>query len=116
MGHRILLVDDEAALRSMLVRVLRGEEYEVTEAADGFDGWALVQRTRFDLVITDNRMPRLNGPEFIRRLQDLHPTLPILRLSGSSHAEEERLDHVTTLLKPFDLDRLLDVVRSILVG
>lgn len=117
MAHRILLVDDELTLRTMLARALRLEEYEVTEATDGFDGWALARQTRFDLVVTDNRMPRLSGPEFIGRLRELYPTLPILRLSGSHGAESAEMPSgVTTLFKPFEIEGLLDAVRFILAN
>ena len=116
MAHRILLVDDETALRSLLGRALRLEDYEVIEAADGFEAWALARETRFDLIITDNRMPRLNGPAFISRVQDRYPTLPILRLSGSQGESEDTVSGVTTLHKPFEIDALLDVVRSVLAN
>jgi DNA-binding response OmpR family regulator len=116
MTHRILLVDDEKALRSLLGRALRLEDYEVIEAADGFEAWALARDTRFDLIVTDNRMPRLNGPAFIIRVQERYPTLPILRISGSQGGSEDTVSGVTTLHKPFEIDALLEVVRSVLAN
>lgn len=89
MAHRILFVDDEDTLRSIAARTLRFKEYEVVEASDGFEAWGLAKKTRFDLVITDSRMPPLSGAELMARLRELHPTLPILRLSDSRDSGSE---------------------------
>ena len=113
MAHRILLVDDEDTLRSIAARALRFKEYEVVEASDGFEAWGLAKKIRFDLVITDSRMPPLSGAELMSRLRDLRPTLPILRLSDSHDAGSQ--DSGThTLFKPFEIDDLVAVVDSLL--
>jgi two-component system, cell cycle sensor histidine kinase and response regulator CckA len=65
MAPRILLVEDEVALRSIATRALRLEAYEVIEACDGFEAWGFAKKTRFDLIITDSQMPRLSGSEFV---------------------------------------------------
>ena len=70
MAHRILLVDDEVALRTLVARALRFEEYEVVESADGLHAWQLVKERRFDLVITDSRMPPPSGSVLMARLRD----------------------------------------------
>jgi two-component system cell cycle sensor histidine kinase/response regulator CckA len=113
MAHRILLVEDEVALRSLAARALRLEEYEVTEACDGFEAWAIAKKTRFDLIITDSQMPRLSGSEFVARVRDLHPTLPILRICGSRYYGPEEIG-VRTLFKPFTIDDLTQMVGSML--
>jgi CheY-like chemotaxis protein len=115
MAHRILLVEDEAALRSIAARALRGEAYEVTEASDGFEAWGLAKKTRFDLIITDSQMPRLSGSEFVARVRDLHPTLPILRICGSHYYGPQEVA-VRTLFKPFTIDELTQIVGSMLVN
>jgi two-component system sensor histidine kinase/response regulator len=109
---RILLVDDEDTFLSIAARALRSNGYEVVEAPDGLEAWALAQWTRFDLVITDNRMPHLSGAELVARLRERQPTLPILRLSGSHDRPEE--GGVRTLFKPFSTDQLVAAVRSLL--
>jgi DNA-binding response OmpR family regulator len=116
MAHRILLVDDKDTLRSIAARALRFKEYEVVEATDGFEAWGLAKKTRFDLVITDSRMPPPSGSELMARLRDLRPTLPILRLAGSHDADSEGVPSgTTTLFRPFEIDDLIATVRSLLV-
>ena len=115
MAHRILFVDDEDTLRSIAARALRFKEYEVVEASDGFEAWGLAKKTRFDLVITDSRMPPLSGAELRARLRDLHPRLPILRLSdGHDAGSEEMPSGMATLFKPFESDDLVAAVGSLL--
>ena len=115
MAHRILFVDDEDTLRSIAARALRFKDYEVVEASDGFEAWGLAKRTRFDLLITDSRMPPLSGSEFMARLRDLYPTLPILRLSdGRDVGAEGMPSGMATLFKPFEMDDLVAAVGSLL--
>ena len=115
MAHRILFVNDEDALRSNAARALRFKEYEVVEASDGLEAWALAKNTRFDLVITDSRMPPLSGAELMSRLRDLHPTLPILRLSeGHEVGSDGMPSGMATLFKPFEMDDLIAAVSSLL--
>ena len=64
MAPRILLVEDEDTLRSLAARALRLQEYEVTEACDGFEAWGLAKKTRFDLIITLCDKVREICPEF----------------------------------------------------
>ncbi len=113
MARRILFVDDEDTLRSIAARALRFKEYEVVEASAGFEAWGLAKKTRFDLVITDSRMPPLSGAELMARLRDLQPTVPILRLSDSHDAGSEE-SGTRTLFKPFEVDDLVAAVGSLL--
>ena len=114
MSPHILVVDDEGVLRSIIVRALRLDRFDVTEAVDGGDGWRRAQQTRFDMVITDSRMPEMSGAQFAGRVRALYPLLPILHLSGSHSMVEPMPDGVPTLFKPFDLERLLEVVHALL--
>ena len=115
MAHRILLVDDEVAIRTVVARALRFEEYEVVESADGLHAWQLVKERRFDLVITDSRMPRLTGYQLTALVRELHPTIPILRLSGSHNSGSDEIG-IRTLFKPFEMPDLVEAVRSLLAG
>jgi DNA-binding response OmpR family regulator len=115
MAHRILLVDDEVALRTFVARALRFEEYDVVEAADGLHAWKLVKESSFDLVVTDSRMPHLNGYQLTALVRELHPTMPILRLSGSHNTGSNEIG-IRTLFKPFEIPDLVKAVRSLLAG
>ncbi len=80
-----MVVNDEPALCELVARLLWDEGYEVVKACDGLAGWDLVGRAAesFDLVVTDSRMPGMSGTEFIHRLREHNPTLPIVHISGS---------------------------------
>jgi DNA-binding response OmpR family regulator len=117
MALRILLVEDEAALRSIAARAFRSEEYEVIEAPDGLQAWKLAKESRFDLLITDSRMPHLSGTQLAVLVRELHPTMPILRISGSQDPRAEPMpSSMATLFKPFSPDDLVAAVRSLLLA
>ena len=113
MAPRILLVDDEAALRNVAARALRSEGYEVIEVPDGLQAWPLAKESRFDLLITDSRMPHLSGTQLAVLVRELHPTIPILRISGSPGSGHDE-SGMATLFKPFRIDNLVATVRSLL--
>jgi DNA-binding response OmpR family regulator len=113
MARRILLVEDEVAVRSIAARALRAKEYEVIEAADGLQAWALAKQSRFDLLITDSKMPHLSGTQLTVLVRELHPSIPILRICGSHSFGPEELG-VRTLFKPFTIDELTRLVGSML--
>ena len=115
MAHRILLVEDEVALRSLAARALRSEEYEVIEAPDGLQAWKLAKESRFDLLITDSRMPHLSGTQLSVLVREVYPTMPVLRLCGSHYSGPEEIG-VRTLFKPFEIDDLVAAVRSLLAS
>ncbi|MET7992812.1 response regulator transcription factor [Amycolatopsis sp. NPDC005232] len=118
MQPRVLLADDDRAIRESLLRALELESYEVTEVTDGVAALALARRDRFDVLILDVMMPGVDGLGVCRVLRaDGDPT-PILMLT----ARVEPPDRVAGLdagaddylVKPFDLDELLARLRALL--
>lgn len=116
---RILVVDDEAQIRTMLTQMLEQEGYEVHTAENGEEGFALVGRYSFDLVITDMIMPVKDGLKFIMELVRDYPDLKILAISGGGAIKAERyltmagyLGDIATLEKPFKREALLEVVKK----
>jgi DNA-binding NtrC family response regulator len=116
---RILVVDDEAQIRTMLTQMLEQEGYEVQTAENGEDGFNLVRRQVFDLVITDMIMPVKDGLKFIMELIKDYPDLRILAISGGGAIKADRyltmagyLGDIATLEKPFKRERLLELVRQ----
>ncbi|MFD0690176.1 response regulator transcription factor [Actinomadura fibrosa] len=115
---RILIVDDEPAVRESLSSSLQFEGYEVAEAADGVTALERVEAERPDLVVLDVLMPRMDGLTTCRRLRALGATMPVLMLT----ARDMVGDRVTGLdagaddylAKPFELDELLARVRALL--
>lgn len=118
-GPRILLAEDEPALRRLLARLLRLSGFDVIEAADGLEALQLVssQGRAPDLLISDVVMPRMGGLELAVELRLLHPRLPVLFISGYTDnlfLESEELRHGTDFLaKPFPPHALIDKVRGI---
>ncbi len=116
---RILVVDDEDQIRTMLTQMLSQEGYEVHTAENGEDGMSLVGKYSFDLVITDMIMPVKDGLKFIMELVRDYPDLKILAISGGGAIKAERyltmagyLGDIATLEKPFKRDVLLSLVSQ----
>ncbi len=116
MGKKILAVDDSGSLRQMLTFSLRTGGYQVVDAIDGIDGLSKAKATQFDLVLTDQNMPNMDGLTLIRSLRELpaYRQVPILMLTTESSAEMKNKGREAGangwLVKPFDPNRLLEVV------
>jgi CheY-like chemotaxis protein len=80
--RRILVVDDDRAARQLTVDVLIAAGYEVEAVKDGASGWAALQASHYDLIITDNRMPKMKGIEMIAKLRAASMTLPVIMATG----------------------------------
>jgi CheY-like chemotaxis protein len=115
---RILVVDDEQVLCELVARMLREVGYTVVTACNGEAGWELVSggADAFDLVVTDSRLPGISGREFVERLRAHNPALPIVHLTGSLGSSAGFPDDVPTLLKPFDLSKLLPTIKGLLAA
>ena len=116
---RILVIDDEPAVRSLISRILTREGHEVTEAADGITGMAAFQAGNFQLVITDINMPEMDGIEVIAALRE--QDVPVVAVSGGGRLGKEVLldsahvmGAVHSLEKPFTVEDLLAVARQAL--
>ncbi len=119
---RILLVDDDAAVRDSIAMVLASAGFEVDQAEQGVTGMRLLRAHEPDLVITDILMPEKEGIETIREIRSVLPRTPIIAISGSA---EPRVDYLkmaqsfganAVLSKPFDPAVLLDLVNRLLTG
>ena len=116
---RILLLDDDEALRLLLARILRAAGYEVADAPDGATGLRLWRERGADLVVTDLHMPDTNGIEVILALQTYAPALPVIAMSGGQRALDldllgsaQLLGAVRVLAKPFSKEEFLAAVRE----
>ncbi len=116
---RILVVDDEAQIRTMLTQMLEQEGYTVDTAQNGEEGLTMIGRHTYDLVVTDMIMPVKDGLKFIMELVNDYPEMKILAISGGGAIKAERyltmagyLGDIATLEKPFKRDVLLEMVRN----
>ncbi len=112
----ILVVDDEPAIRDLLLEVLGDEGYHTLAAQDGLAALNLLQDMEVDLVITDMMMPRRSGVELLQSMRE-HPRLkdvPAILLSAAARPQLDGLGVSVFLPKPFDLVALLDAVSDAL--
>lgn len=116
----ILAVDDSVSMRQMVSFTLKGAGYDVVEAYDGEDAWEKARGRAFDLVLTDQNMPRLDGIGLTRKLRELerYRSTPILVLtteSGDDMKQAGRSAGATGwMVKPFDPAKLVEVIRKVM--
>lgn len=116
-GKRILIIDDDVTCRSLLEGLLEVEGYAVQTACDGMDGLAQMRKRRFDAVITDQCMPRLNGLEFTECSKITWPDTPVILLSGDLNLLTGCEDHDAVsacIRKPYEASVLLSLLRSVI--
>ncbi|MCA1988180.1 MAG: sigma-54 dependent transcriptional regulator [Desulfarculus sp.] len=108
---RVLLVDDELAMRESLAAWLRQDGHQVTKAAGGLEALAELERQEFDLALVDIKMPGMDGLELLRRVKDAHPDtlVVIITAYGSIESAVEAMKAGASdyLLKPFDPEHLM---------
>ncbi|WP_028455136.1 response regulator [Chitinilyticum litopenaei] len=120
MSKRVLTVDDSASIRQMVAFTLKSAGYDVTEAVDGNAGLNQAKTQSFDLVLTDQNMPGMDGLTLIRNLRTLpdYATTPILMLtteaSDSMKQQGRAVGATGWLVKPFDPQKLLEVTRKVI--
>ena len=115
---KILVIDDDARDRGLLVAVLEERGYEVMLADNGGTGLMLCHRGTPDAVVLDLDMPGIDGCSLLGQLRILHPTLPVVIFSGRSpeEVEEKMLNHGATafIQKAFSLDQLGLALQEVL--
>jgi DNA-binding response OmpR family regulator len=114
----ILVVEDDLFIRRLNTRVLVGSGYEVDAAADGAAAWRALNADSFDLLITDNSMPKLTGVELLKKLRGARMALPVIMATGALPKEEFArhpwLRPAATLLKPYTGEQMLRMVKKVL--
>lgn len=116
--NKILVVDDEDALRTVLSGELVSEGYDVRTAADGDDAISNVQKETFDLVLLDIKMPRMNGFEVLKFIKEKQPKTKVVMLTGfadlKNAIESKKLGAEDFVSKPYDLVDLLTTIERVL--
>lgn len=120
MSKAVLAIDDSPSIRQMVTFTLKNAGYDVVEASDGMDGLAKARAQGFNLVLTDQNMPRMDGLTLIKSLRSLpqYKTVPILMLtteSSDAMKSQGRAAGATGwLVKPFDPQKLVEVVKKVI--
>ncbi|MBT4917941.1 MAG: sigma-54-dependent Fis family transcriptional regulator [Flavobacteriaceae bacterium] len=114
---KILIIEDEAAIRRVLLKILSEEnpDYKVSEAEDGLQGVELIKKENFDLILCDIKMPKMDGIEVLNQIKILKSETPIVMISGhgdlDTAVQSMRIGAFDYISKPPDLNRLLNTVR-----
>jgi DNA-binding NtrC family response regulator len=115
---RVLVVDDEDALRTVLGNELSGEGYEVDTASDGDEAISKVQNKKFDLLLLDIKMPKVDGFEVLRFVKKNMPAMKVIMLTGfadlKNAIESKKLGAEDFVSKPYDLVDLLTTIERVL--
>ena len=116
-GH-ILIIDDEAALRQTLARILQQAGFEVTTAQDAEQGLSYIQTTNFDLIFMDLRMPGIHGMDALKLIHASYPNLPVILFTAqpdlNSAVEALRNGATDYLLKPLKPQAVIERAQSVL--
>lgn len=115
---KLLIIDDERAIRSTLREILEYENYDVEDVDNGIDGLELIKKNKYDLVLCDIKMNKMDGMEVLEQALALKPDVPFIMISGhgtvETAVEASKKGAFDFISKPPDLNRLLITVRNAL--
>jgi two-component system nitrogen regulation response regulator NtrX len=115
---KILIIDDERAIRSTLKEILAYEKFDVDEAADGAEGIKKAETGNYDVILCDIKMPKMDGMEVLNKLQQINADTPVVMISGhgsiDNAVEAIKKGAYDFISKPPDLNRLLVTIRNAL--
>lgn len=115
---KILVIDDQESIRRTLKDILEYESFEVSLANDGQQGLDLIQKQKFDVILCDIKMPKIDGIEFLETIQKTDDTTPVIMISGhgdiDTAVESIKKGAYDYIGKPIDLNRLLVTLRNAL--
>ncbi|MBK8723477.1 MAG: sigma-54-dependent Fis family transcriptional regulator [Saprospiraceae bacterium] len=113
---KILIVDDESSIRRVFRDILEHEKYTVDEAADGMDALAKIEKTKYDVIIMDIKMPKMDGLETLSKIQNISADVPVIMISGHADIETAvqavKMGAFDFISKPLDLQRILITIRN----
>ena len=114
---RVLVVDDEEIIRTLLTEILTGEGYEVVTASGGREAMDLLAQEGFDAVITDMLMPDVHGSEVVRAAKRIDPMYPVVAMTGypsdQTAADLQSLGVSDYIAKPFSVDLIITTVARL---
>ncbi len=116
-GRRVLIIEDESSVRTLLEHMFILEGYQTTVAEDGNEGVASFKELRHDLVFTDLHIPGMSGTEVARSIKAESPNTPVIAITGWGTAlsgvdmSQQTFDFIVS--KPFELEQLLEMASSL---
>jgi CheY-like chemotaxis protein len=120
-GKRVLIAEDDDAIRTLIGTILNDAGYNVYEASDGLEAVDSLKKRRYDALLTDYHMPKMDGLELLDLAQAMWPDLPVILATSdvvlTGQQPHGLLDPAYAILeKPFDRSVLLDTLRSAVHG
>ena len=112
--NQILVVDDEKFIRQLLSDLLTDAGHQVDTAEDGAEGWEKLRAKNYDLLVTDNKMPRVTGVELVRKVHAAQLTLPIIMITATPPENIEELQLAAVVEKPFGIKLVVRLVEDAL--
>ncbi|MCW3072568.1 MAG: Fis family transcriptional regulator [Bacteroidetes bacterium] len=113
---KILIIDDEKSIRKTLREILEYEKYQVDEASDGVEGLGMIQKEKYDIILCDIKMPKMDGIEVLDKVMQLSIDTPVVMVSGHGNIETAveavKKGAFDFIAKPLDLNRLLVTIRN----
>ena len=113
---RILIVEDEKSMREVLRILLEEEKYVVSTAADGLEGLSYIEKDIFDLVVSDIKMPKLDGFGLLKKIKEISPDTLVIMITAfgttESAIEAMKLGAYDYINKPFNIDEIRLIVRK----
>jgi two-component system, chemotaxis family, chemotaxis protein CheY len=116
-GKRVLVVEDDQDVRTLICLILSEAGYNIYEASDGLEALEALKKRRYDAVLTDYHMPKMDGLELLDLVQAMWRHTPVIVASSDRLLSERQADNLlapayAVLAKPFESTRLLEAVRS----
>jgi DNA-binding NtrC family response regulator len=115
---KLLVIDDEPAIREGVRRILESESFQVETFANGHAALERIKQEPFDLVVTDLKMPGISGMEVLKAIKEIQPDLPVIFITGyssvDSAVEVMKLGAVDYIAKPFTPEEMLQTVKTAL--
>ncbi len=116
MGKRVLVIDDEAIVRVSCERVLRPEGYDVIVTPKGTEAIAMLEKEKFDLVLTDLKMPDMDGLEVLKNIKEKWPYMMVIIITGygtvSTAVQAMKMGAYEYIEKPFTPEDILNAVNK----
>ena len=113
---KVLVIDDERSIRNSLKEILEYEGHTVHDAADGIEGISKAGGNKYDIILCDIKMPKMDGLEVLEKLQEIVPDVPVVMISGHGNIETAveaiKKGAFDFISKPLDLNRILITVRN----
>ena len=115
--RKILIVDDEPGMRITLRGILEKHKFSVTEATNGIEAVEQVRKNKFDAILMDIKMPKLNGVEAFLQIRKIIPALPVIMMTGYALEKQTEMalkSGVATILsKPLNLPKVLSLLNKL---